>query len=114
MKKVTKLKPLLPSLREKKRYIGFEILSDKAFSFAQFNDVFSENLKNFIGFYGLSKAGTFVVKEKYDNNKGIIRVNNNHVDIIKASFTKIKKINDTNVIVRSIRTSGMINKVFSR
>jgi len=110
MKLVRKLKPLQPSLREKKRYIGFEIISENEISFSDFEKSFKENLANLIGFYGISNAGAFVVKERYKNNKGIIRVNNNYTTIVKASFVKLKKINDELLIVKSIKTSGMIDK----
>lgn len=114
MKKNTKLKPLSPTLREKKRYVGFEIIAQEKIQKHDFEDAFKKKLESFIGTFGYAKSGAFLVREKYDNNKGVIRVNNNYTDVIKAIFTMIKKIGDTDVIVRSIRTSGMINKAFSR
>ncbi|MBN2881113.1 hypothetical protein JXM83_03600 [Candidatus Woesearchaeota archaeon] len=97
-------------MRENKRYIGFEILASQQIPFKSFESSFNDMLHNFIGVLGCANAGAYVIKEKYENNKGIIRVNTNYVDHVKATFTFIKKIENVDVTVKSIRTSGMINK----
>jgi len=102
----------MPTLRECKRYIGFEIESAVPIPFKMFEDVFERCMKDLIGTLGVAQAGAFVIKDRYNGNKGIIRVNNKFTDHIKMVFTMIKSIDEKPVIVKSIRTSGMINKVF--
>lgn len=104
----------MPSLRECKRYISFEILSEANIEFKDFESVFESKLKEFIGTFGSAQSGAFVIKDKFHDNKGIIRVNNKFVEHIKVVFTLIKEINKNIVLVKSIRTSGMINKAFEK
>jgi RNase P/RNase MRP subunit POP5 len=108
------MKALMPTLRECKRYVGFEILSDGPVAFKVFEDAFEAKLKELIGTLGVAQAGAFVIKDSYNDNKGIIRVNNKFVDHIKAVFTMMKEVNGKSLVVKSIRTSGMINKVFEK
>ena len=96
------MKPLLPSLKEKKRYLIFEVISkDKNYPEKEIKDSF---LKLF-GEVGLSEAGLIFLKNKYKNNRGIIKVNNKNVDRLKASFCILKK-----PIIKSVGVSGTLKK----
>jgi len=96
------MKPLLPSLKEKKRYVVFEVISkDTKYPEKEIKDAF---LKLF-GEVGLSEAGLIFLKNKYKNNKGIIKVNHKNVDRLKASFCILKK-----PIIKSLGTSGTLKK----
>jgi|TARA_B100001971_G_C17911921_1_gene393324 ribonuclease P/MRP protein subunit POP5 len=108
-----KIKPLLPSLREKKRYLAFEVLSEGKIS--DINDVSDAILgssEEFLGQLGMSKAGLMVLKDKYDPNmqKGIIRVNHKNVDNLRAALTMVNKIGKGEAIVKSIGVSGILKK----
>ena len=85
-----KFKPLLPSLKEKKRYLIFEIIGIKC-SLEKIKIVILLNLHDFVGEYGLGLMG-IIFLDDWQNNRGIIRVNNKYVDLLKASFVKIDKI----------------------
>ena len=103
------MKPILPSLREKKRYVVFEIISKNNI------ETFPEKeIKNaFLQLFGevtLGKAGLIFLKNKWKDNRGIIRVNNKHVDELKASFCMIKKINNKQATVKSVGVSGTLKK----
>lgn len=102
---------MLPSLKEKRRYIVYEIISDKNTNF-NFNDVHKE-IKNkilaFLGENSASKAGVIMLNE-WKNNKGIIKVNNKYVDMVRTSLMLIKNINNENVIVRTKGVSGLLNR----
>jgi len=108
-----KLKPILPSLREKKRYLTFEILSkEKIEDFPAVSSSIWANSLSFMGELGAAKAGIWLLADKYDENKqrGIIKVSNKYVNELKTSLSLIKEINKKEVIVRSIMVSGMLNK----
>ena len=47
----------------------------------------------------------------FSTQTGVVRVNSKYDAHLKASFALINKINKSNVIVRSIKSSGMINKI---
>ena len=109
------LKTLLPTLKEKKRYLAFEIVSNheikdyKAIS----EEIMAKSLE-LIGQLGVAKAGIQPLKDTFKANKGIIKVNVKHVDELKAALTFIKKINNKEVIVKSIGASGILKKAKER
>lgn len=107
------IKPVLPSLREKKRYLTFEILSkSKIKDFSQVSGAIWNDLLSFIGELGAAKAGIIIMQDKYNanNQKGIIRVNHKYVDKLRASLSLVKQIDGKEVIIRSLTVSGMLNK----
>ena len=103
---------LLPSLRQKKRYIVFEIIADKKFSFSEIKEEVEKAMKDFFGQLGLGRASPLILKEKFNVDKQmfIIKVNNKHVDELKAALTLSKSIKSTPVIIKSIITSGTVKK----
>ena len=108
-----KLKPILPSLREKKRYLTFEIISKgKIKEFSTVSSSIWSNLLSFMGELGAAKAGIWLLADKYNEKtqRGIIKVSNKYVNELKASLSLIKEIDKKEVIVRSIIVSGMLNK----
>ena len=111
------LKPLMPSLREKKRYLAFEVVSNgKIKPFPDVNRVIQSSFHVFIGDLGAAKAGLVFVNDRYNdvNQRGLVRVNHKWVDPLKASLTLIKDINHEQVIVRSVGASGILNKAFKK
>ena len=56
---------LLPSLRQKKRYIVFEIIADEKFSFAEVKEEIDKVMKEFWGQLGLGKASPLILKERF-------------------------------------------------
>ena len=103
------MKVLLPSLKEKKRYLAFEIISENKFSGKEIKNAVEKNALNFMGTLDYGKAGVMMLKNY--TNKGILRVNNKFVDKLKVSLMMIKEISNKKVTFKTIRTSGMINKL---
>ncbi|MFC1730915.1 Rpp14/Pop5 family protein [candidate division KSB1 bacterium] len=106
-------KPLLPSLREKKRYLAFEILSEaKIKDYSSVSKQIKQNSLDFLGELGLAKAGIMLIDDCWDKDKqkGILRVNNKYVNHAKASLVLINHIGDKDVMVRSIGMSGSLKK----
>lgn len=99
---------LLPSLKQKKRYVVFEIVSGDNFSAAEIKPEVDTALLSFLGQLGLAKAVPLFIKAK--NNKFIVKVSHQFVDELRAALILIKKIKNKPVIVRSVITSGTIRK----
>ena len=110
MKKKSKLKSLLPSLKERKRYVVFEVLSEKGnFPLEDVKQAILQGEKKFLGDLTLSKAGLVFLKD-WEDQKGILRVSHKEVDSIKGGLCFVRKINKADVIVRSIGVSGILKK----
>ena len=104
-----KLKPLLPTLKEKKRYLVYEVISKSELS----KDVSTEVIKKcteLLGIFESSKAGLMNVKYNNEKQRGIIKVSNKYTDKLKTCLMMIKKLNDNEIIIKSIYVSGLLNK----
>jgi len=104
------IKPLRPTMREKKRYLAFEILAEKAVPGQDAFKAIIKALQQFLGDYGMAGAGIIILKDKYKKNKGLLRVNHRFVDHARAALAIITEIEKTSVVVRSIGTSGILKK----
>lgn len=109
----TKLKPILPSLREKKRYLVFEVISkEKVTDENAVSDAIWNCSLQFLGKFGTAKAGIIVLSNKWDKDRqrGIIKVSHKYVDALKAALLFADKIENRGVIFRSLGVSGILRK----
>ena len=104
------MKRLLSSLREKKRYIAFEIDGESGFSRDEIIKAVDTGCRDFMGVYGCGKAGVMVVNDTVNGKKGVVRVNSKSVDLVKTSLIMIKEINNNKVIFKNVKTSGALKK----
>ena len=107
-----KQKPLLPSLREKKRYVVFEVISKKRITTANLAKTLHLSLLQYSGLKGAAKAGFMFLHNKYDpeTQKGIIRVNHDAVDDLKAALALTDKVENEEVICQTKGVSGILQK----
>lgn len=103
------MKPILPSLREKKRYIAYEIVSEKPLKRDTHLRGVNDGLMRFLGHLGGAKAGIMRIKDK--SNKGILRVNNTMVDAVKTGLSLIKNIDGNKVLIKTTRVSGTLSNL---
>lgn len=94
-----KIKRILPSLREKKRYITYETIPK-----TNAKREVSKKILEFLGLLNYGKANVQIM----DN---IIRVNNKYVDHVKSALTLVKEVDNKPVIIKTVKVSGMINNV---
>ena len=106
------MKPLKPSLKEKKRYVVFEIISKDNHSVNDVSQAIKNKIKEFLGIKESGKAGIMFINNLWQDKtqKGVIRVNSKYVDDIRACFATLKEINCSGVLVRSLGVSGTIKK----
>ena len=112
-----KLKPILPTLREKKRYLAFEIMSkSKIKDFSAVSSSIWAYLLSFMGEIGSAKAGMWVLADKFDSKTqtGIVRINHKYVNELKTALALIDKIENQEVIVRSLNVSGILKKAIAK
>ena len=105
---MARIKPLLPTLRERKRYLAFEVLSEKELQWASIKKAVFDAMKEYVGIDGISDAGLLFVKN--NGNKGILRVSHTSLNKVRAALIFIKNIDSQKVMVKSIGASGMLNK----
>ena len=106
---MSKLKILLPSLKEKKRYLVYEILADKDLDKNISNELINK-LDSVLGVFDGAKAGLQSISYDKNAQKGMLRVNNKQVDKLKTSLMLIKHLNNQEIIIKTIGVSGIIKK----
>jgi ribonuclease P/MRP protein subunit POP5 len=112
-----KIKPILPTLREKKRYVAIEIVSkDSKFTADEVSKAVIKGAKEYLGVRGAAKAGLIFLSEKYDASKsrGIIRVSNPAVDDLKMALMSIRSIAGKDIIIRTLGVSGILKKAIEK
>lgn len=103
---------LFPSLRQKKRYVVFEILAERKFSFADIKVEVQQALQQFLGYQGLAKAAPLILVERFNESKQrfVVKVSHTFVDELKAALLFCTRIQQTTIIIRSLITSGTLKK----
>ena len=99
----------MPTLRENNRYIKFQIEAEKTFNNKDMGKNLEEQFLTFLGELELAKSSFRLIS--FNKNKGIIKVNAKYADKLRAMLTMINNINNEKVNLRSLKTSGLINKV---
>ncbi|GAG03138.1 unnamed protein product [marine sediment metagenome] len=99
----------MSSLREKKRYIVYEVKAEPRLNFKEVKQELEKKMLQFLGELGYGKAGVVILNE-WQSNKGMIRTNTKSVENVKTALALVENINDKKVLVRTIGISGMLNK----
>ena len=102
-------KPLLPTLRTKKRYVVYEYISDKDISHNNIIKAVENSYKECFGMFGLGEAG-FMDTKIHNNNRGVLKINHKYLDKLRVSMTMIKNINDQKLVLHTIGVSGILKK----
>lgn len=107
--KENKLK-FLPTLREKDRYISFQVFSDEPIEYSDLESAIINTFLDFYGEYGFSKLSLWIIKNLYDPERqvGVIRCNNKSVQQVIAGLGLISRLGDTRVIIKTLKISGTI------
>lgn len=111
------LKQLPSTLREKKRYLVFEVLAKhKILPLTKASKAIAFAHATMHGARGSANAGILYLGKRSNElqQKGMLRVNRSYVNDLKASLTLVKDIDNQDVIIRSVGVSGMIRKAESK
>jgi ribonuclease P/MRP protein subunit POP5 len=108
-----KPKTLLPTLRGKRRYIKFQIISEEPITYPEVEQAIWNTMLDFFGEYETSKANLRIIKNLYDEKKqiGIIRCDNKSVPQVIACMGLISRLGDTRIIFKILKVSGTIKKL---
>ena len=109
-----RLKPLRPSLREKKRYIVYELETTQIdIDMFSFQEALVNEIKKLLGVFQASAAGIMPIKYEQQTKRGILRVNHTAVDPIRSCFVMINKLKEVPVNIHTRGVSGILKKAKS-
>lgn len=109
-----KLKPLLPTLRTKKRFVRVIINSDKKFSFKECSEGLNEEILKYMGSIDYGVYGVWILKEKFNEEKQelVFKVSTKGKDKLLATLQLINKINRVAISISIVRVSGTLKGVY--
>lgn len=103
------MKPLLPVLKEKKRYIVYELLSEEVLGKDADKEVVG-HLEKTLGLFDSAMTGVLSVSYNQKLQEGVIRVSVAGLEKAKASLLLLKEINGKKVIPHVLGVSGILKK----
>jgi ribonuclease P/MRP protein subunit POP5 len=107
---IKRLKILPPSLRERKRYIKFQVLSEEPIVYEDLEQAVWNVMLDFYGEEGISKTDLWILKKLWNEKKqiGVIRCNHRSVQKIIAGLGLISRLGDIRVIFNILKVSGTL------
>lgn len=112
-----KIRPLLPTLREKKRYLVYETISQKNMLNPELiNKNIANQFASLYGQIGLAGAGIMFINDKYNTslNRGVVRIAHNYIKHLRAALAFINEIDGNKSIIKSVGVSGILKKAESK
>lgn len=108
-----KLKPLMPSMRTKKRFLRISIESSHQFTFKEISEELTEELLLLLGAIDLGKSGFWILREffEYNNQEFICKVTLNYCEKIIGAINIVSKIGNYDVAFRVEKVSGTLKGV---
>jgi ribonuclease P/MRP protein subunit POP5 len=108
-----RLKALLPSLRERKRYILFKVISEQSINYQLFKELLSSTILKFYGELTFGKFGFRILNERWNEKEqiGIIKCNHLYVPNIIVALGLLQRLGDRRVNVKILKVSGTIKSL---
>ena len=106
---IKRQRALLPALKERKRYVVYEVLSEGTIKLTDVQREIESSFSKFFGVTGAAKAGLMYLDD-WKKKKGIVRVSHKYIDHLKSSFCFVKKVNSEDVVIKSVGISGILKK----
>ncbi len=102
------MKRLLPSLRAKKRYLAFELISEVPVSRSDLVKEVMSSASSLLGDITASECDIKVLG--FEESKGIIQCSHTKVKETRASLTTLTRVNGKRATVHIFGTSGTIKR----
>jgi ribonuclease P/MRP protein subunit POP5 len=110
LNKQMRLKILLPTQREKHRYIAFQVISEEPITYEDLETAILNTFLDFYGEYGFSELSLWIIKNLYDPEKqvGVVKCNNKSVQKVLAGLGLVSRLGETRITIKILKVSGTI------
>ena len=95
----------------RKRYIWFEIISDKEIKFEIAKQAIFDSAIKLFGSLGISKSHLKVLPDFYKKNQGVLSINHDYISKTKLALAMITKIGNQKTIFQSKKVFGTLKKI---
>ncbi|MBR9682096.1 MAG: ribonuclease P protein component 2 [Candidatus Aenigmarchaeota archaeon] len=101
-------KILPPTLRDRKRYLAYQVVSDKKLEFSEINNVIWYSVMNFMGERGAAEADVWVIRNTYEDERkiGLIKCSHTSVEDVRTALALVQKMGENRLIIRVLGISG--------
>lgn len=105
-----KPKILPPTLREKERYIVFEVISESPIEYSELSKAVWFTSASLLGDLGSAESHPRIIKNIYSEKtqRGIIRCRHDRTEQVRAALAMIRKIGGKDSIVKVLGITGTI------
>ena len=103
-------KLLPPTLRTKKRYLVFEVISETPITFNDLSSALWNSMLAFLGELSASEAKLWLIPNLYDaaGQRGVVKCTHTHVEHLRVVLSLITVIGETRAVVRIVGVTGTI------
>jgi ribonuclease P/MRP protein subunit POP5 len=106
-----KPKYLPPTLRDKHRYIAFQVTGERPFKKDEIKKAIWEASLSALGFLGSARAKPWFIAFDEKSQTGIVRVDRKHVEDLRFALALLTEINGSRAIFRTLGVSGTIKRL---
>lgn len=109
-----KLKVLLPTLRQKKRFLRVKIISEEHFEFKELSEGVNEELLSLLGSIDFGMFGVWILRDKFDEKKQefLLRVSIKGKEKTLSALALINKVKGEKIHLEILRVSGTLKGVY--
>ncbi|MFZ3076864.1 MAG: Rpp14/Pop5 family protein [Candidatus Aenigmatarchaeota archaeon] len=106
--KISRPKFLPATLREKNRYVAYQVISEQKLLFSDLNSALWNSILNFLGELDSAKMRVWIMKDTYDDAKqtGTIKCAHDYVEHVRSALILIQRIGDVRVAIKILGVSG--------
>jgi ribonuclease P/MRP protein subunit POP5 len=110
------LKKSSPTLRERDRYVHFQIISEEPIGYSDLEAAIWNTLLDFYGELGVSQTSMWLVRNLWNpqTQTGVIKCNNLSVPQVVAGLGFISRLGESRIVVKILGISGTIKGLSSK
>jgi len=103
-------KILSPTLREKKRYIAYQVMSEQKILLSDMTNAVWHSVLSFLGELETAHAKIWIMKDSYNEERqiGIIKCSHTAVEHLRSALALIQRIGDTRTLIKILGVSGTL------
>ncbi len=101
---------ILPSLRERRRYIKFKVFSEEKISYSDLEQAIRNTCLEFFGEFGISNFSLNLIRNLWNEKEqiGVLKCNHLSVPHIILSLSLIQRLGDARIRIKVLKVSGTI------
>ncbi len=108
-KKRVGMKPLLPTLKEKKRYVKYQVITASPLR-RDVSDELLQRLRRTLGVFGSAEAGLLSIHYDTRTQTGVLRTSVAALPKVRAALLLTTFLSRTRVAIRTLGVSGILKK----